>query len=152
MFENKKYAWCAAGSAFLLTGTADAQVMSIQPGMWEISSRVTAVEGGPPGLAGMMGKPMTIRNCVMPAQAKQGLRDLLKRGSQGKCEYKRLAITSTKFSYDMVCAGNGPPMTISASGSYTPTSYAVSSRMVMGAPKMTMISLGKGRLVGTCRR
>ena len=137
-----------AGVSFV--GVAYAQVIPIQPGMWEITARMTSMTGMPANMAGIMGRPQTIRNCVTPEQAKQGVQSVLKAESKGKCSYTKFNAAAGRFSHEMTCTGNGG-LVMTASGTYTPSSYNSSSRMVMQGGKMVITGTASGRRVGPCK-
>ena len=135
-----------------LVGIAYAQaVVPIRPGLWEITVRMTSMTGMPPQMAGMMGRPQTIRNCLTPAQASQGVRSVLQGESKGKCSFTKFRASGGTYSHEMVCTGQGR-MVMTASGTYTPTSYTGSSRMVMNGGQMVITGNASGRLVGPCTK
>jgi hypothetical protein len=139
-------------AATSLVGIAYAQaVMPIRPGMWEITVRMTSMTGMPPQMQGIMGRPQTIRNCVTPEQARQGVRSVLQRESKGKCSFAKFRASGGTYSHEMVCTGQGR-MVMTASGTYSPTSYTGSSRMVMNGGQMVITGNAAGRLVGPCRK
>ena len=144
--------WAAAGvaAAVSMIGIAYAQaVIPIRPGMWEITVRMTSMTGMPPQMKGIMGRPQTIRNCVTPEQAREGVRSVLQRESKGKCNFTRFRASGGTYSHEMVCTGQGK-MVMTASGTYSPTSYTGSSRMVMNGGQMVITGSASGRHIGPC--
>lgn len=141
--------WCAA-AVLGVAGIAYAQTLPIQPGMWEITTRMTSMTGMPPQMAGMMSRPHTLRNCVTPEEAREGMQTVLRRSSDKKCNFTRFNAARGRYSYEMSCTGKSAT-TVTASGTYTPSSYTGASRIVTDGGKMVITGTASGRLVGTCK-
>lgn len=146
----------AAAFALAITSTAAIANTPIQPGQWEVRSTVTAVDmpGAPPQMLQMMKKPQTMRHCITAEQAARGPQELL-RQSKGECKFTKYALAGGRMDAVMQCnSGKGNSMTATTRGSYTPTSYEMTSTMVMNGPqgKMTMSSKGTARRLGPCAK
>ncbi|RYG97683.1 MAG: DUF3617 domain-containing protein [Alphaproteobacteria bacterium] len=137
----------------LVPVSAQAQVT---PGQWQMTYNVTSMEmpDAPPQVAQMMksrmaGGAKTMTYCITPEQAKQGPQEMLKQ-SQG-CRFTKYSMSGGRLSTEMTCAQQGGSMTVKANGSYTPTSFNVSSRAVMtGGMSMRIASTSSGKRVGPC--
>lgn len=137
----------AGGIAALAAGAAIAQGTGVKPGLWEITTQITdfGMAGAPPGLAGMMKKPHSMRQCVTPQQAAQGPGDMLKR--DGSCKIGHYTLAGGTLDADVTCRG----MHMVEHGSFTPTSFTVQSHAEDGGNGgMTMASTITARLVGSC--
>jgi len=150
----KTWTWSAAGviAVVSLAGIAYAQaIIPIRPGMWEITAQMTSMTGMPANMAGIMGRPQTIRHCVTPEEARKGVESVLKGESKGKCSFTKFRASGGTYNHEMTCAGQGK-MVMTASGSYSPTSYSGQSRMVMNGGQMIITGKASGRLVGACKK
>jgi hypothetical protein len=136
----------------LLTAGA-AQAGPIQPGLWEITSKVETINmpSAPPAVAqAMRGRPTTVRNCVTPEQAAQGPREMMK--ADKSCSFTRYNLTGGVFDSEVVCKRPTGTMTASSTGRYTPTSFAARSRMNgTGKMAMTMTASMTGKRIGPCK-
>lgn len=126
----------------------------IQPGQWEIRSQVTSIDmpGAPPQMLEMMKKPHVMRHCVTPEQAAKGPQEMLKE-RKGDCRFTRYALSGGRLDSVMQCSSKErDTMTVTSKGRYAPTSYDVTSAMVMSGPRgpMKMSTVGQGRRVGPC--
>ncbi len=139
-------------AAAVLAGAAVAQVSAIQPGQWETSVTITSVDmpGAPPEMAKMMiGRTTTVKQCLTPEQAARGPQDMLK--GNKSCEFTHYSIAGGRLSSEMVCRQGGGTMTATSSGSFTPTSYTATGKVVVsGGAAMTMTSTTSGRRTGEC--
>lgn len=140
----------------LLTAPAAAQAQ-VTPGQWEMTSTVTSMEmpGAPPQVAQMMksrmagGKQNRVSYCITPEQAKQGPQEMLKQNPS--CRFTKYSMKAGSLSTEMTCQQNGGTMTARSSGSYTATSFNVTSSAVMsGQMSMKMTTTGTGRRIGPC--
>ena len=132
--------------AVAVPAAAPAQLM--QPGQWEITSTITSIKGNlPPSvMASMKGRPNVIRQCITPAQAAQGPRDIMK--ARPDCKFDKFTMSGGKYASQMQCKD----MRVSATGNYTPVSMAATATMVMtGQMALTMTSNTKGRRIGACK-
>lgn len=140
-------------AAVLFAGTALAQSSTIQPGMWEATITTSGIEmpGAPPQAAAMMGNrpPVTVRRCVTPEQAASPQALLAAKKS---CRFPRYVLAGGRVDAEMVCEEGGGTMHATSTGSYTPISYDVTTRMASSAPgmTMTMTSHAVGHRVGAC--
>lgn len=140
---------CCFGVLIGMAGAASAQV---QPGMWESTTTIHSIDmpGAPPQVAQMMrGKATKQRYCVTPEQAAKGPQELLKQNPS--CRFTKYSMQGGTVSTEMTCNQNGGTMTARGSGTYTPTSFNVSSSAVMtGQMGMRMTSTSTGRRTGPC--
>lgn len=138
-----------AALAVLMPLVAHAQV---QPGQWESTVTIHSIDmpGAPPEVAKMMkGKTTMQKYCISPEQAAKGPREMLKQNPS--CRFTRYAMAGGKLDTAMTCNQDGGTMTAQASGSYTPTSFNLTSTAVMsGKMAMTMRSTSTGRRLGSC--
>src|SRR3546814_11379383 len=103
----------------------------------------------------MMKKPQTMRHCVTPDQASRGPQELLKQ-SQGQCKFSKYDFRAGRVNAVMQCnSRERGSMTVTTEGSFTPSSYATTSKMVMNSPMGTMNRSEERRVgkecVRTCR-
>ena len=138
-----------AGASF---SVAVAQaVIPIRPGMWEITVKMKPIAGFPANAAGLMSRPQTLRNCVTPEQARQGVQNLLKGEAKGNCSFTKFRASGGTYNHEMVCTGQSR-MVMTASGTYSPTAYTGSTRMVMNGGQMIIAGNVVGRHVGPCKK
>jgi hypothetical protein len=137
--------------ALLIAGAA--QAGPIQPGLWEITSKVETVTipNAPPAVAqAMRGRPTTSRNCVTPEQAAQGPREMMK--ADKSCTFTRYNLTGGVFDSEVVYKRPTGTMTARSTGRYTPTAFTARSQMNgTGRMAMTMTATMSGKLVGACK-
>ena len=135
-----------------VVGLATAQpAIPIRPGMWEITVKMKPIAGFPANAAALMGRPQTLRNCVTPEQARQGVQSLVRGEAKGKCSFTTFRASGGTYNHEMVCTGQGK-MVMTASGTYSPTAYSGTSRMVMNGGQMIINSNVVGRHVGPCKK
>lgn len=124
----------------------------VQPGMWESSVTVQSIDmpGAPPQMAAMMkGKTTKQSYCITPEQAKQGPQEMLKQNPS--CRFTKYSMLGGRISTEMSCQQNGGTMTARANGSYSPTSFNITSSATMtGRMSMKMTSTSTGRRIGAC--
>ena len=154
MFRAKRIVHAAAvATACFLSTVAVAQVLSMQPGQWEIVSTTTAVDmpGAPPAVANMMrGRAMTIKHCVTPQEVAEGPQAAMKHNKSCKVSFHTEG--GGRFTSEMVCEQGGGAVNAATSGTMTATSFASTSRVIMsGAQAMTITSTATGRKVGECK-
>ena len=134
-------------------GAALAQSIAVQPGEWDIAATVDSVDmpGAPPGIAAMMvGKTKHITHCITPEEATRGPQDMMK--SDKSCKFSRYDVNGGKLSSEMVCKQGGGTMTAVSTGTFTPTSFTSSGRLVQsGGMAMTVTSTSTGTLLGPCK-
>ncbi len=129
-----------------------AQGTGIQPGEWEMTSTTKAVEmpNAPPQVAQMMaGRSTSIRHCITPQDALNGGREMMK--ANKSCTFSRYEMSAGKLEAEMTCSQGGGTMTAVTSGTYTATTMASTSHMVVNAPApMTITTSMTGKRVGSC--
>lgn len=134
----------------LLAAGPDVQVAY---GQWTSTVEIIDVRmpNAPPGMAAAMkGRPMTTSYCVSPEQARQGMRGALRPDSG--CRFDEIVARAGILRTRMTCTRPTGTMTVVASGSYTPNSFAMTSTMTgTGRMPITMTSRGSGRRTGPCR-
>ena len=141
---------------FVLAGSGSAVAAgaagAFQPGQWEITTRMLAMEmpGMPAGLVkSMIGKPMTIRHCLSAADAASDPQALLRK-SGANCSYGNFRMSGGTVDATMSCKQGGNVMTGRTSGRYTPTSYDMTSQMSTSSG-MKSTSTATGKWIGPCR-
>jgi hypothetical protein len=144
----------AASIALILAAPAAAQTM--QPGLWEITSKMTGMDmPSMPAAAAkaMAGRSVTLRHCLKPEDIAKGPERLFGQ-TNGECRFLDHSMKGGKLSSTMQCKTAAGETLVKSSGSYTPTSYTATSRMTTttkGAPAITMSSSVTGRRVGDCK-
>jgi hypothetical protein len=148
--RNRARQWFAGGIAASLATVAGAQ--SFQPGMWQTTNNVTDVTmpGAPPQVLAMMKRTTTINHCVTPEEAAKNPRALMQ--TNKSCTITRFSMAGGHLDSAMSCQQQGGVMTMTSSGTYTPTSYAMISHMIMsGRSGMKMTARVNGKLTGPCK-
>ncbi|KKC27823.1 DUF3617 domain-containing protein [Sphingomonas sp. SRS2] len=129
----------------------------VQPGQWEASTAINSIDmpGAPPQVAQMMKSQMASNGktrmtyCITPEQAAQGPQEMLKQNPS--CRFTKYSMKGGVISTEMSCSQNGGTMTARANGSYTPTSFNMTSNAVMsGRMSMRLSSTSVGRRIGPC--
>jgi hypothetical protein len=138
--------------AAIVTFPALAQAQ-VTPGQWETTVTITSIDmpGAPPQMAQMMKKrpPTKVTYCVTPEQAAKGPREMLKQNPS--CRLTSYSMKAGKVTSEMSCSQDGGTMVARSSGSYTPTSFNVTSTATMtGRMAMKMSSINSGRRIGPC--
>lgn len=136
----------------LLVATPAFAAPPVQPGLWQMSSRVLSAEmpGAPPAMVeAMKRRPQNHSYCLSAKEAEANPRSLFE-NSDSKCRYTKFQMSGGTLAMDMVCPGT----TMTSTGRYTPTSYAVRGTMVMKTPQgvMRMTSDSVGKRVGDCKK
>jgi len=138
--------------AGLIAGFPGLALAQVQPGQWEATVAVQSIDmpGAPPQLAAMMkGKVTKQIYCITPEQAAKGPQEMVKQNPS--CRFSKYSATGGVISTEMSCSQDGSKMTVRANGSYTPTSFNVTSSAVMsGQMAMRMTSTSRGRRIGPC--
>ncbi len=136
--------------AALLPAAASAQ--TVQSGQWEIVTTVkeAVIPGAPPGaIAAMKANPKKVSSCLTAAEANRGPEEIMKQNKQ--CRFTRYSKKAGKLDSQMVCRQADGTMTATSTGSYTPTSFSTTARMVRtGVQKVTITTLAQGKRVGAC--
>lgn len=131
----------------------------INPGEWELSTEITAVEA--PELPremmqAMQGRRTSIRNCITPEQASNPA--VFTRGAQQQnsaCQVRDFAMRDGRLQGLTVCAaGSAQEVRSEMSGRYGPSDFNYQSRVAMPAPiaggTMNLTVRVQGRRVGDC--
>lgn len=136
--------------------------VQLEPGEWETTTELVdmKIEGAPAGMPadamkGAIGHKTTIKTCITPEQAAKPEADFLAAQKDSKCTYSDFAMVGGTIKGTVSCPGEqGGKMTASMSGSYQPTSYAMTMTMNMDGmqPGMKMVSTMKttGERIGAC--
>lgn len=146
----------AADAAAPAAAPAASASVPVQPGMWEHVTTVTSADipGAPPEMmSALIGQPTTISSCITQAELAEGPEALFSQGA-GECRYTEFTMAGGTMTVAGTC--NPPqapgPMTLSATGTYTETSYATRSAVTMAVPggEMRIESDTAGRRTGDC--
>ena len=123
----------------------------VTPGKWQTTTTVESMTmpGMPPEMAKrMMGKPMSATICITPKEAAAGPRDVIGK-SNGACRYRSFVATAGRINAVMECKTGAPtPQLIAVSGTYSPVSYDIRSKMSGGA--VQSVSRTMGKRLGPC--
>ncbi|MET0375689.1 MAG: DUF3617 domain-containing protein [Rhizorhabdus sp.] len=149
---------CRTISIYSLLWTLPAAVQAqVQAGQWEASTTINSIDmpGAPPQVAQMMKSQMAgggktrMTYCITPEQAAQGPQEMLRQNPA--CRFSKYSMRGGLISTEMSCRQSGGTMTARANGSYTPTSFNVTSNAVMsGRMSMRLSSTSVGRRIGPC--
>ena len=125
----------------------------ISPGEWEATVTVVdaSIKGGPAGLGSALGAgtKTTRRYCITAEQAAQGPQEMLR--ENGSCQMNGYSIANGRVSGRMTCSQNRARVEARFSGSYTPTSFQVTSNATVTGPMIVQISASnRGRRIGPC--
>ena len=133
--------------AILLAAAAPPSVVPVQPGRWQYSVTILDAQmPGAPQVATMMrGHVTNTSYCLSPADAAAGPRGVVER-SGGRCRFTSFNQVGPHVTGTMVCDRG---MTITSSGTYTPTAIDVAGRMT-GPNGMRMTTRTTGRRTGAC--
>jgi hypothetical protein len=132
------------------------------PGEWETAVDVTEVDlpGVPAEMREQMKKTLmsatkVVKSCMTPEQAAKPQAGMLSGKNDGRCTYKNFTMAGGRIDAVMVCAGaQGAEMTQTIAGTYTDTSFALTSSMdATGGPGggMKMKARTNGRRIGECK-
>ncbi|MDO6416492.1 DUF3617 domain-containing protein [Sphingomonas sp. BIUV-7] len=141
------------GASLLLVASAAPAASPIQPGLWEMTTKIDTISmpGAPPAMAAAMRRPKTIRTCITAEQAAQGPRGIQQ--ADKSCKIGRYDWAGGKYVAEIVCSRPTGTMTTRSTGTYTPTSFNSKSQMSStGQMKMAMTMTASGRRVGLCKR
>lgn len=133
-----------------LVSTPALAAPKVTPGQWQ--STVTVDSMSMPGvpasaLAAMKRQPMTTSYCLTPQEAEADPRKIL--AADKSCKMDRFSFTGGRIESAMTCKTEQGPATITMTGTYTPTSYAMASTMKSGP--MTMSSRVTAKRLGPCK-
>ena len=133
---------------------AQLSTMSIEPGLWELTSEVLDVRA--PNLPRevrnrMVGPRSRNRNCITPEQAAHPSANFLAGRADHACAYRNFTVENGQMRGSMAC----PDATAQMEGRYGPRAYDL--RMEMHSPMegggvMTLDLRARGRLIGSCER
>ena len=149
-----------AAGVLLLAGCGSGNV-SLQPGQWETTTRLTSIEapGMPaPMLAQMrtqMGQPQTQSSCITPEQAANPAGAIVNPGPGGPaCQFSESTFAGGVINVRGTCPGQGGQgaVQMSLQGSYTATTMeGTMSTAVQGGPQsMTIAQTMSSRRTGDC--
>ena len=138
----KRTAACALPLATLAT-LAWAIPLNVQPGFWEITTRIEV-----PGVRLAL-PPQTVRRCY----TRKDVETLLRPGPQQiqNCEIRDQKIEGNRVSWKMDCRGTNA-MTGTGNVTVSPTSFqgTIRGRMIQGGATMEMNQAVSGRRIGDC--
>jgi hypothetical protein len=130
----------------------------VEPGLWQ--SKVTVLEmnipGMPPEYAAKMKQSMaeqrnqSSKHCITKAAVDKPNEDFF--GADKSCHYEHFAMGGGKIDIQMVCKAESLTQTMTASGSYTPTTYSLDTVMNGSGPQtgMTMKMHVDAQRIGEC--
>ncbi|WP_439533306.1 DUF3617 domain-containing protein [Polymorphobacter sp.] len=136
--------------AVMIAATPALAAPKVTPGQWQA---VTVIEsasmpGMPPeALAMMKGRPTTVTYCLTPEEAEADPKKML--AADKSCTMNRFRFEGGSIDAELSCKTDQGPAVVSMKGSYTPTSYAMSSSMKSGP--MTMASRVTAKRLGPCK-
>jgi hypothetical protein len=124
-----------------LAGAGTAHAQQVQPGLWESTSRMTAISAPnmpPEATAAMTRRPPTIyKQCIRPADAAKGFQEMLKDKSQS-CSVKSSRYVDGVLDIVSQCSAQGQTSTMHMHGPYSATAYTLTSDMTMNNAEMPM--------------
>ena len=145
----------ALAAGLTLPAAALAAAATVEPGGWtHVSKMDSAVIPGVPGfLLGGAKKPKTRKSCLSAIEAASDPQALF-RSKKGACVTRRFTMAAGKIDSLAICTDDrlDSPLTVTSTGSYTPTSYSlrtVSSGTRHGKP-MRIVSSASGRRTHGC--
>lgn len=136
--------------AAAVTSASAVAAPKVMPGQWQsvVTVQSMSMPGVPPAaLAQMKQKPTTISYCLTPQEAEADPRKIM--GADKSCKVTRFSFEGGKFSSAMTCQTDRGPSTITSTGTYTPTSYAMATAMKSAG--MTMASRVTAKRLGPCK-
>ena len=133
---------------------ATAADLGIQPGKWETTTTVvdTKVEGAPPGMPIPPRTPATtVTSCVTPDQARTNPSDMLGK-VKANCTISNNVFAGGKIASQASCKLHNGTMTVTTSGTFSPTEInsEVEQVMTMGPMRMTSKTHMLSHRVGAC--
>lgn len=152
----------AAPTVAPATVAAEAAKLRLQPGTWETTTLITALDVPgvlPEGLKAATGTRTTTRNCVSAADAEARSADLLSGSASANCSYRRFSVAGARIDAALTCApaaaavagvGN---VAMTLNGDHSPTAFDVALAMktdLPGGQAMTMTARVDGRRTGDC--
>lgn len=107
-----KTIFALAPAALLLAGSANAQEQTILPGYWDVTNKVSAI----------ISQTKKEKRCITPAEVSKFMMGPSNR--HYKCDYPTRVFKDGRITLKGNCATkNGSTADISATGSYTPTTF-----------------------------
>ena len=152
--------WLAGVVALLGTGAVIAQTvdesMKPQPGQYESQTQLISMDipGMPANMMGMMKGVFerTTKICLTAEAVEEGYREALKKSQDGDCKYDSFSASGGEMEAVMVCDTDEGRMTLTMSGTGTPTTSDVTMKMtgnMGGAPGSLSMRVIQKR-VGDC--
>jgi uncharacterized protein DUF3617 len=138
---------------------AELRDLRIEPGLWRVTSEVTAARGANLPLAAkarIEAHRRVASSCVTPAEAARPEANFLRQQRDGHCGYRGFSLSGSRMRGQMRCAGGGLPGTVTTEmdGRYRPGAYELTMRMTStGMPEganMVIETRTIGRRVGAC--
>ncbi len=138
---------------------AELRGLRIEPGLWEVTSRVTSARGENlprAAQARIEAHGRAVRHCITPAEAARPEANFLHRQRDGHCRYRDFSLRAGRMRGQMRCVGEGGAGTVATEmdGRYRPGSYEMRMRMTStGMPEganMVIETRTIGRRVGAC--
>ena len=132
----------------LASSLVAAALPNMQEGLWEITTKVE-ISGLPEGLP-----EHTIQHCVTKKDLEEGKGKMHQPDSRNsKCAVKDYKVEGNKASWSINCGGDNPT-TGSGSVTYSGTSFAGTTKMIMGkkSEETEMTQTFSGKRIGACRQ
>ena len=127
-------------------------------GRWESTAELVDIEA--PGVPEsqkrmvmqMMGGKQTHNYCVTPEDAEKDMGELVRNTQEMDCDYSESKSITGKIEAKAVCQQDGMTLSMTMTGSYTPTSYTYRNVFEGGTDAQIgkMVWEGEGRHVGDC--
>jgi hypothetical protein len=139
----------------MLVAGGAAQAQTVQPGLWESTSKVTAISAPdmPANVTAMMKNrpPIVSRQCIRPADAAKGFQEMFKDKAQN-CVVKSNSYVGGVIDVQSQCTAQGRTSTMHMHGPYSPIAYTLTSEMTMNSADMRMKTsmIVSGRRIGPC--
>lgn len=138
---------------FLVLGLAlsaplSAAGIELSAGQWETEARFTSVEGSGPHASAtrrIVGMPQTKRECLTATALADRFAEFRKPG----CKMARSIVANGHIDIAGQCREGSRVKDVRVTGSYTPTSYTLSTTMGL-ADGGTAVMTAKGRRLGAC--
>ncbi len=130
----------------LMTSIPALAAPNMQPGMWEITTRMEMA-----GMEGMPAMPpQTVRQCIRPADVQNGSATVPRADTQ--CTVNDYRMQGNTASWRMECKGANP-MSGNGTVTYGGTSYSGKTQFTMSdqGQVMTMNQTFNGKRVGDCK-
>lgn len=135
---------------------AKAEGITPEPGQYKAVITMTGIDipGMPPEMAGHgAGMTTTTEYCLTKEEVDKGFEEMMKRGQNGECSYKKFVMKDGAFDGVMVCKTPDGEARMTMVGTATPTTSDFTATMAMnfeGAGDGTMKFAAKHERVGDC--